>query len=280
MAAVEALSGTRDARAVQPLSACLRDSEPSVRAAAAATLGVIGDPGCVAGLFKAVTDGHWNVRKAAVDALARIKDPQSVEALTPLLQDPDHDVREATCRALAQIRERRAIEWRLVAALTDSQTAVRQAAAAALKLIEPQWEKSDEARRAIPHLKSSLKEREYWVRHSAADALRRIENADPESSAISHPLDERRNAAFIALITVVGSGHPDLRQAAVEALGRIGDPRAIPTLQPLLVEQDKWVRNSVAEALRQLGHQPSTPFPSTQPQDAAAGQKDVYQAAA
>jgi HEAT repeat protein len=204
--------------------------------------------------MKAATDGHWTVRKSAVEALARMRDPQSLDALASLLQDPDHDVREAACRALSQFGDARAIES-LVAILPDTQTSVRHAALSALHQIKPGWEKTEEARRAIPRLKSALKDREYWVRHAAKEALKLIQNAGSGLSESNPGLDERQNAALGALIAAAGFGHPDLRQAAAEALGRIGDARCSQYLTPLLVDSDKWVRESAAAALRKLGVQ-------------------------
>src|SRR5207247_1599013 len=107
-------------------------------------------------------------------------------------------------------------------------------------------------------------------------------NAEPQSESTrpaEQPLDERRNAAFSALLSVLASGNCDLRQAAAEALGRIADSRAVPTLVPLLNEQDRWVRQSVADALRQLGHDPNSLATAERPRSGGK-KKDVLRAAA
>jgi HEAT repeat protein len=275
--AIESLGSLRDVRASQALGNSLRDPEPSVRAAAAATLGLIGDNGSVHMLIQTVTDRHWNVRKAAVESLARIKDPSAVEALSTALRDPDHDVRESACRALAQIKEPRSIEA-LVGALTDTQTSVRQAAASALRLIDAEWEKSTGARAAIPRLQAALKDREYWVRHSAAETLNRIESSDTQIFTVDGVVDERANAAFRALVMALGATHRDLRQAAIEALGRTADGRCAPSILPFVKNEDKWLRKATTEALARLGFQPVGPegawVPSAEPQ-----RGDVWQAA-
>jgi len=240
----------------------LSDPEAAVRAATAGTLGSVGDPAAVPSLIKSLTDGHWTVRKAAIDALSRIgvADSQStIDSLAPLLHDPDHDVREAACRAFANLGSANPegpIEW-LVAVLTDTQTAVRHAALSALRKLEPAWDQTDAARRAIPRLQSALKDREYWVRHAATEALQRIQNAGgarQDDSASSEGY-EKRAAAFGALVSALSFAHPDFRLAAAEALGRIADPRAAQSLMPLLNDFDKWVRQAASDALGKMGYQ-------------------------
>lgn len=44
-----------------------------------------------------------------------------------------------------------------------------------------------------------------------------------------------------------------LRELAIEALGRIGDPRALPPILQALTHADEWVRRAAAEALGELG---------------------------
>jgi HEAT repeat protein len=255
VAAIESLGTLRDAKATQALALSLRDPEPSVRAAAAATLGLIGNPESVSPLVKAVSDGHWNVRKAAVESLARLKDAAGVEALCGALRDPDHDVRESACRALAQLRDHRAIEA-LVGTLTDTQTSVRQAAASALRVTNEEWEKSEGARKAVPRLQAALKDREYWVRHCAADTLNRIETTSAQPVAADGVVDERSNAAFRALVMALGATHRDVLQGAIEALGRLGDNRGGSSILPFLQNEDKWLRKATAQSLTRLGFQP------------------------
>jgi HEAT repeat protein len=94
------------------------------------------------------------------------------------------------------------------------------------------------------------------VRHAAAAALKRIEAAEQQRLAPATRFDEKLNAALNVLVAVLGHSNRDLRQAAVEALGRVGDSQTIPRLVPVLQDGDKWVRQSVQEALQKLGWQP------------------------
>jgi HEAT repeat protein len=168
-----------------------------------------------------------------------------------MLRDPDHDVREAACVALAKLHERQAITA-LIVALADSQSPVRHAAARALREIQPDWERAPEARQAIPELQAAFRDREYWVRHAARDALQRIENAAANGLPGFEPLNEKLNVAVDVLVLALKHSDRDLRQAAAEALGRIGDPQVANLLMPALTDGDVWVRQSVSRALKQV----------------------------
>jgi HEAT repeat protein len=175
-----------------------------------------------------------------------------------LLKDPDHDVREAVIEALGQIQHRSAIEH-LVVALADAQSSVRAAAAGVLRKIDPDWEHSKAARRAIPALKSALSSKEYWVRQAATDTLSKLSDlpkAEPTLSGFTDPVYYKRAAALQALVQALGDWDRDLRQAAAEALGRVADQRALDPLKAVLEDADEWVRQSAEEALWRMGWQP------------------------
>jgi HEAT repeat protein len=195
----------------------------------------------------ALKDAHWSVRKCAVDALARIKDPCAVLPLTHLLKDPDHDVREAAVEALAKIRDKSAIE-KLVVSLADAQSTVRHAAGAALTKIDSDWKLSESARRAIPALKALQADRDYWVRHTAAEVIQRITNAkktdDPAPTPATEIMRRRQTAGIEAIIDALSDWDRDVRQAAAEALGRISDSRAAQALARALEDTDRWVRQA------------------------------------
>jgi HEAT repeat protein len=253
--AVEALGDIREIQATEALVTALGDEDAHVRVVAVTALGKGGDVNAVPHLVGKLGDPKWDVRKAAVEALSRLHDPQGVEPLTLLLRDNDHDVREAAAKALGELRDPKAIE-RLVVALCDPQTAARQAAAGALQRIDPQWDKSPAARRAIPALKVALKDREYWVRQSAADVLQRVSAMpvfEPRLGGFSNPLHYRQQAALEALVAGLCDTDRDLRLAAAEALGRIGDQRSIQALSRSLHDADEWVRDACAGSLSLLG---------------------------
>jgi HEAT repeat protein len=257
VAAIEGLGAIRDARSTDPLTLALKDQDPVVRAAAANALGKLREIGTFERLIAALKDGNWSVRKAAVDSLGRLKEPRGVGPLTELLKDPDHDVRGAVVDALGQIRHKSAVEH-LVVALADSQASVRHVAAGVLCKLEPEWERTEAGRRAIPALKQAFTSKEYWVRQAAADTLsklREMPRSEPSLNAFTDPVYYKRTAALHALVQALGDWDRDLRLAAAEALGRLADPRAIESLDRALGDADGWVRQSADNALRHLGRQ-------------------------
>ena len=92
------------------------------------------------------------------------------------------------------------------------------------------------------------------MRHAARDALQRIENAAANGLPGFEPLNEKLNVAVDVLVLALKHPDRDLRQAAAEALGRIGDPQVANLLTPNLTDSDVWVRQSVARALKQVGN--------------------------
>ena len=58
--------------------------------------------------------------------------------------------------------------------------------------------------------------------------------------------------AFDAILTFLDSEDPDFRHAAAEALGNIGDTRAIPKLTSMTNDPNEFVRGAVGRALRRL----------------------------
>ncbi|GCE07216.1 HEAT repeat domain-containing protein [Dictyobacter aurantiacus] len=115
----------------EALIAALRDSEWSVRAAAAQGLGRLQDTTSVEPLLSVMRDAHAAVRSASVWALGRMGSQAPIEKIEIGLQDSAWTVREATIMALQEQNERAPISSLLEARLDEDAT-VRQAAEAAL----------------------------------------------------------------------------------------------------------------------------------------------------
>jgi hypothetical protein len=64
--------------------------------------------------------------------------------------------------------------------------------------------------------------------------------------------EEERDAAVPALMEALKDEALEVRRNAAAALGRIGDPRAREGLEAALQDQDRWVRDVVADALKKL----------------------------
>ena len=290
-AAAAALGKTGDARAVQPLEGVLKDEDVQVRVAAVEALASIGVPQSSTSLFNLLNDSDhhvrataieslgrmgdarivdyiaaslindpsWDVRKLSVEALGRIKEDRATQLLWRALNDPDHDVRQTTATALGQIPDPRSI-GPLVLSLKDENSSVRQAAKGSLRQIDRQWEISAGAQSVIPELEAALNDREYWVAQSAADTLAKINDMRQrslETTFFVNPTKEKMRQAITVLVDTLKDFDRDFRQAAVEALGRIGDVNAVAPLVSALDDQDEWVGRTAALALNHLNWEPA-----------------------
>ncbi len=259
VAAVDALCRVGGPQVVEPLIAALGHRNGHVRAAAVDSLRRLGVAAAVEPLCRLLRDPAWDVRRAAAEALGRLKDSRALDALAHALTDGDGDVREASAHALADLAQRAAIRP-LVLALKDSTSGVRHIAAAALSRIDPDWSSSPEAQPAIEELKSALHEGDASLRHFVGQLLVSLGSVEPElvpagepgTQLVSAPA-KRRKLASSLFIGLMSDSDRDLRQAAAEALGRLGDARAKSPLLRALGDPDPGVRGAVELALQSFG---------------------------
>lgn len=258
IAAVDALCRLGEAEAVEPLIGLLRHVNGQVRVAAVEALGRLRAPAAVKPICAVLKDRVWEVRREAAEALGRLHDPAAVEGLVARLGDEDADVREATAVALGTLGDRRAI-GPLVLMLKDSTSGVRRIAAAALARIDTDWNSSSEARGVTEELKSALQHDDPGVRHFVGQLLANLGATGPEAatyhaseeSAVSSPA-RRRKLAVSLFVTLLSDPDRDLRQAAAEALGCLGDSRAQPALLRAEGDPDVGVRAAAERALQGL----------------------------
>jgi HEAT repeat protein len=231
------------APAVPALIQALEDSDIAVRCAAAEALGAIGDPQAVPPLIKALRGWIENVRRAAAWALVKIGTP----AVPPLIR-----------------------------ALGDSDSAVRRAAAEALgKLGDPQavpplsvWAHAgeDAARNALQTLGHPMLDLPQAVAQVAAQGAWGVLIRALTCTQVREVVVGLGAPAVPALIQALGDYRDDVRRAAAEALGAIGDPQAIPALSVWAHAGEYAARN----ALQTLGH-PMLDLPQAVAQVAAQG---------
>jgi len=126
--AVKALGETKDARAVNPLIAVLKDDKCGLQAANA--LAKIGQSS-VAPLCAALKADSPVARRNAALALGKIKDSSAVRPLIAALNDENPIVRRNAAKALGEIHDNSAVEP-LTAALKDDSPVVRRNATLAL----------------------------------------------------------------------------------------------------------------------------------------------------
>lgn len=200
--------------AVVPLIGALQDSESKVRGTAANLLGRLGDSRAVEPLTKTLQD--WDVQVTAAESLGQLGDTRAVKPLIVALQNSGYDMRRAAAKALGELGDARAVK-RLIVALRDSDNDVRRAAVVALKQLG--WQSSDPVWRV----------------------LNAIERRD-----VAGCVDEGA-AAVKPLIVALGDTDDDVRRAAAEALGRLGDARAI---KPLVATIGRYAREGKEMSLK------------------------------
>src|SRR5689334_11275655 len=191
-------------------------------------------PELTASLIQAIDDESAKVRLEAVYALGVIGRPPLPEdqsqRLTKALDHYDPSVRAAAARVVARLKVTAAGDG-LLKAINDSQPEVRYAAMRALGALHDT--------RAVAPLTEQLafykKGEGAW---SALDALAQL--AQPSSA----PLFRER----------LSDKDPNIRRAAAEGLGRLGDTSAISDIQQNVTsDESEPVRIAMAFALQKLG---------------------------
>lgn len=259
VAAVEGLSQLGNLQSATALLVVLKDLDHHVRAAAVEALGRMGDMRVVDAIANFLLyDSSWDVRKLSVEALGRMKEDRATQLLWQALKDPDHDVRQTAAHALGQIPDPRSIAP-LVLALKDENSSVRQEAKASLRQIDRQWEISAGAESVIAELEAATNDKDYWVAQSAADTLAKINDMRQralETASFTDPNKQKVEMVVNILVDSLRDFDRDIRQCAVEALGRIGDARGIAPLVGALDDVDEWVGRAAALALNHLNWEP------------------------
>jgi HEAT repeat protein len=162
-----------------------------------------------------------NLRTAAMEAFPRFG-KKATSYLLRLLKDHDHDMRIFSATILGEIQDPAAVND-LIEALKDPNENVKHASIESLGRIGDT--------RAVEPLIDCLSQ-DYWIQYPAIIALGNIGNP----SAIKH------------LIKLLND--EKLRDAVIEALGRIGDVSVIPVMSDILFHNnDPSLRNDMIASL-------------------------------
>ncbi|MEE8168473.1 MAG: HEAT repeat domain-containing protein [Candidatus Hydrothermarchaeales archaeon] len=209
---------------------------------AAEALGSIGDTRAVEPLIQVALDEdlkyvYKGVRKVAIEALIKMKDKRAIEPLIQALKSAEWDIRVRAAKALGRIGDARAIEP-LIQALKDKKQKPREAAAKALIGLKPIIDDIKDEKLRLRALEALEKIKE--------DVARKKLEEDPESWA--KMLVEKKDVE--GLIKALKHKDSDVRRKAAEALGEIGDSRAVePLIQAL---KTKWDPEDALRALRKF----------------------------
>jgi len=236
-----------DGGATVPLIAALGNPRPEVKAAAAQALGMIAaarpfdtatlkwtDPGpnatakaAAAPLAATLRQNRAGAASELAVALQKVGPPAIVH-LIPALDHADGEVRLLATETIAAIGTQAAVGPLARKSLVDSQVAVRQTAANALReLATPE---------VIPSLVQALGDGDWKVYYAAKDALARL-----------------GAAAVPALVQALRSPSARIAYTAEQALAGIGGP-AVPSLVESLTTGDPQVLRWVSIALGDIGY--------------------------
>ncbi|MDP6380223.1 MAG: HEAT repeat domain-containing protein, partial [Phycisphaerae bacterium] len=225
-AAAKALGNIGDARAMEPLIGSLKDNRFEVRREAAEALGKIKNTRAIEALIASLEDTQSSVQANSAQALAGFKDPRCTEPLLEALNDEAPEVRYWAVRGVAPLKDDRCFEP-LVEALKDENAEVRQAAVEGLAMLG--------ADAIEPLIMEALHEKDPIVMEVIAKAFVRI-----------------GTPAVEALLEALADDNWQVRRAAAEALGRIGDTRATKPLVNIMEVKDNNVRPVAIQALGRI----------------------------
>ncbi len=241
---------------VGALERAMCDSEAEIRAAAAEALGRLRVEDAVDLLSKALADENSVVRGSAVQSLGLIRAVGVIDRVVDLLWDDDPAIRPAAAMAAERIGADSAVRAiarnvrrlnkhaaRLLCqadgkegvrilqqGLTQSDDAVRQCAADALRDADPQYR--------LDAILCAARDRSELVRIAAIEAL--ASHHEPEATAL--------------LVSMLNDGSEkcDVRVAAADALGHAKEPDSTPALVAALGDHDKSLRLSAVRALGRI----------------------------
>jgi len=289
-AAACVLAAIPEARAAPALIHLLADERASVRRSAAQALGAARDARALSPLLAALADPDAPVRAGAAEALGRLGDNRAGDALAAMLADPDEDCRTRAAFALAELGDARAAPYLTqllllrpeyaecitilrslgkVKEACDTPQLITEYYAGPDPLMRPELSEiirllGDE--RAVEPLIELLTAQDTpaQIRRAAIDGLA-VLKAKEAGGALLKALDGddlSLRAAALSGLAVIGaplgaivphlaSTSLDVRRAAVFALGRCEDPRAM----DLLLTAAKTMRDQAShmQAIYSLG---------------------------
>lgn len=228
--AAHMLGRIKDRTAGVAVVGLLKDSDPHVREAAAEAVGHVSDATALSGLVGFLEEEAH--RDTAANVLGRLKDPAALEPLAAMLKSQDPTARRMAAEALEQLADPRSVDaWIEAMAVPD----LREIASRSLKRI------------------SDLRERITEI----LDRLRDTEDAVALEEArigVSMDLIKLGRPAVSELIEALDDDLWVVREAAGQALGIIGDMRAIdPLVDKAQHDRDMGVRESCIKALGEFG---------------------------
>jgi HEAT repeat protein len=204
---IEKLTATKD---ISGMIKALHSEDMNVQTEVAKALGSLG-PAAIDALIQELKKKDKEHHLVVIKALSEIRDPKPVPILIEMLKDENSEVRWGVAIALGEIGDIRAIEP-LVTALRDYDKYVRYGAAFSLQMLG--WKPPDNEEKAF-----------FFVGLQDWKAVELI-----------------GDSAVPALTNLLHDRHTIVRIKAVEILGELKSPDAVPVLMQSLADEDSEVR--------------------------------------
>ena len=243
-------------RSTRALERCLADNaDAHLRALCAGMLGTLGDRSALPALHAALGDWETEVRLEVIRALAKLPADQSVDPLLALYgrDDEETTVRQAILRTLGAIGHPKGVALirreldKPRKALAARGGDMRRTALQALWRCRHRLSASvvgDEVSRALAPPRSNDPDIEKMLVANDAELVR---------EAIGKASQLRAGRFMNVLIPLIFSPDDKTQNRAIQALGLLGDARAVPALVRLLpTARNARLLNNIAFALQRL----------------------------
>jgi HEAT repeat protein len=277
-----------DLKVVRALEARLRDDEPSLRRKAAYTLGMLQTEEAVPALVRALPDMDMDVRTEVVTALGRIGGDEAGQTLIRALNDSSDRTRTTAIEALGRMQYRPAAPALLSIYEAEQGGSMGDLTLAALaRMGAPEArgvfyqnmtnQKAERRRYAVEGLgrlgdraltsgliKDFLREPDESVQLAYCFSIALLEHREfIDRLALSLSKIALRDQAtdylvelgspfMTDLVTYLSDPVAEVRRGMVRVLMLIGDPAAIPYLEPLLADSDSRVADGANRAIARL----------------------------
>ncbi|MFX1301275.1 MAG: HEAT repeat domain-containing protein [Promethearchaeota archaeon] len=262
MAAIRSLGAISDAKAVPKLLDNIHTEEKKIRLAAIWALGQIKDKQAIPPLLSLLNESDWGIHIEAIEALIKIGDDTAIlKSINPLIHamyNEETNIRRIAVTLLEKIKEKvniaifadifnmqkdpilrkRLIES--IGELRDPRTislfvsVIEKEENATLRAIALESLQKVDTEEAYKWAIRGLSDKDLDVRYSAVDVLKKIKDKQAVEPLIATLNDEK------------------IIKATIEALGEIGDPKAVDSLIPILESPNPLLRASVVIALGQI----------------------------
>jgi HEAT repeat protein len=256
-----------DKRAVDPLIACLRDSDYAIRGAAAIALGNIGDPSAVPALLGLLKDGEALVRKEAGNALVKLAvNPSVTKDILAAFKGSDLKLKAGISYVLGNLKSDEALAA-LGDALGDDVGDISDTVAQVILGLEPE--------KSVKVLIKTVQGRDPKARLRAMRLMMQVKNAqfvEPLAQVLGTdaPGEEAKTArealrsmrqyiSSYKFVALAKSGEMAERDRAIQILGISGDEAAIRALMDLLSDDNVYFRGRAAQSLALAGDKRAVP---------------------